>query len=118
MNPIINNRDTKLPYVELGKTIELRFEEKFPDAYELKDYILEDNGNPKYTEQTIQSITMKKHDNGKGSFTLEGNWAVNLSSDSKDYEPRATIRGFHLTCSWDGNMCEYAFIIRTDPTLK
>jgi len=30
------------------------------------------------------------------------------------YEPGSTIKGYRLVCSWGGNECEYAFIIRSD----
>ena len=40
--------------------------------------------------------------------------AAMLSSNSKDYEPENTIRGFKLICSWGDNECEYGFIITSD----
>jgi hypothetical protein len=67
----------------------------------------------KYTlrEDITTPITFS---NRKGTFELDMHPAVFLSSNSEDYLPGKTMRGFKLTCSWGDNQCEYGFIIRTD----
>jgi hypothetical protein len=105
--------DIDIPHVKIGESIDITFNDTAPDTYELKDYILNDDGSQKYADPTIQTVPIE-FDGGAGSFILERNWAVGLSSDMKDYAKGATIRGFKLVCSWGDNMCEYAFIIKTD----
>lgn len=103
----------KIPYLKLGTTIRIVVQKKFPNKITLKDYILKQDGVPKYTDREVKEIPIK-FIKGKGTFKLGVNWAAMLSSNSKDYEPGNTIRGFKLTCSWGDNKCEYGFIVRTD----
>jgi len=79
------------------------------------DSVLNESGVIKYT--TREDITIPfTFSNRKGAFMLEMNPAVFLSSNSEDYLPGKTMRGFRLTCSWGENQCEYGFITRTDAT--
>lgn len=110
---IANDLKIKIPYVKLGEKIEIIFRDKTPSKYELKDYILRENGTLKYNDPTIQPIPIKFNKN-TASFILEPNLFVYLSSNSKDYEPGSTIRGFRLICNWANKKQEYAFIIKTD----
>jgi len=103
----------KVPYIQLGETIQIEFKGVAPDKLKLKDYILKENGIPKYTEKEENEIPAKLV-NGKLTFKLGVHMAAMLSSNSKDYEPGNTIRGFRLICNWDNNECEYGFVIRTD----
>lgn len=103
----------KVPYIQLGKTIQMDFKGIKPDKLVLKDYILKENGIPKYTEKLINEVPVKLVD-GKVTFKLDVHMAAMLSSNSKDYEPGNTIRGFKLTCNWGNNECEYGFIIASD----
>lgn len=46
----------KVPYIQLGKTIQIEFKEIKPDKLVLKDHILKENGIPKYTEKEINMV--------------------------------------------------------------
>ncbi len=105
--------DIEVPYAHLGEIIEIVFKGATPDKYELKDYILMENGLIKYTEKEGIERPIELT-NGKATFELDMHWAAFLSSHSKDYEQGRTFRGFRLTCSWGNNECEYGFVIRTD----
>jgi hypothetical protein len=107
------NSDIQVPYIHLGETIQIEIRGRVPDTFQLKDYILKENGEVKYTEKKAKEILVE-FINRKGTFELDSHIPALLSSDSKDYEQGKTIRGFSLTCSWGQNECEYGFIIRTD----
>jgi beta-lactamase regulating signal transducer with metallopeptidase domain len=102
-----------LPYIKLNREFQIAFKGTAPDSAKLEDYILQPNGNARYSAREVQTIPIEFND-GKGSFVLAANPAAFLSSASSDYEPGASIRGFRLTCNWGKNECEYAFIIRSD----
>lgn len=105
----------EIPYIKSGTIIEIKVKGRVPDTVELRDSVLNESGVIKYT--TREDITIPfTFSNRKGAFMLEMNPAVFLSSNSEDYLPGKTIRGFRLTCSWGDNQCEYGFIIRTDAT--
>jgi len=105
----------ELPYINLGETISIEFDGKAPDSAVLTDHILNADGAEKYniTPETVDI----KWNKDKCSFVLDRNWATSLSSNSADYEPGATIRGFRLICKWGENKCEYTFIIRSDAAI-
>ena len=105
-----------LPYIHLGKSINIAFSGKAPDSATLTDHILRPDGRQKFTDATVETIDITFR-SGKGAFTLEKNWATAFSSDSSDYLPGASIRGFRLVCRWGGNEYEYAFIIRSDAAI-
>jgi|GEM_PF-1419447 len=108
-----NKSKADLPYVKLNQVFQIAFKGTAPDSVKLEDYILQTNGNARYSEREVQTIPIE-FKNGKGSFVLAANPAAFLSSASSDYETGASIRGFRLTCKWGENECEYAFIIRSD----
>jgi hypothetical protein len=103
----------EVPYIQLGETIQIEFKGNPPDKLQLRDYIQKEDGIPKYTGKEVNQIPVKLVGE-KINFKLEVHMAAMLSSNSKDYEPGNTIRGFKLTCSWGENECEYGFIIKTD----
>lgn len=103
----------EIPYIPLDETIQIEFKGIVPDELQLRDYILKKDGTPKYTEKEVNEIPVKLVD-GKMAFKLQEHMAAMLSSNTKDYEPGNTIRGFTLTCKWGDNECEYGFIIKTD----
>ena len=103
----------EVTYIKLGETIQIQFIGTAPDKLQLEDCILKEDGMPKYTEKEVNEIPVKLT-NGKLTFKLDAHMAAMLSSNSKDYEPGNTIRGFRLICNWDNNECEYGFVIRTD----
>jgi len=102
-----------IPYIKLKKEIQIEFKGTLPDSIKLQNFILNCDGKIKYTEKEVQTIPIE-FSNKKGTFVLTQNIASMLSSNSADYEPGASIRGFRLYCSWGENDCEYAFIISSD----
>lgn len=112
---IMNDPSITIPYVTLGETIQIEFNETAPTTYELVETLLSDDGTLKYKAETIENIQLTLA-NGKGSFVLDENVWAHLSSNSEDYEPGATIRGFRLIAQFTDRVQEYTFIIRTDAT--
>lgn len=105
--------DVSIPYVKLGEIIEIEFSNTAPNSYKLTDYILKDNGTLKYKKETAEPVNVEWADK-TATFKLDSNMAAFLSSDSKDYESGATIRGFRLTGEWLDQTKEITFVIRTD----
>lgn len=112
---IMENNVADLPYVKLGETIQIKFQDQTtePGSYELIDYILTEEGKMKYKIPEFSRLELK-FDHGTASFVLKENMLAYASSDSKYYEPGAVLRGFRLLCSWDHDIQEVAFVIRTD----
>ncbi|MOA54166.1 hypothetical protein D3C78_1777370 [compost metagenome] len=79
----------------------------------MTDYILKDNGTLKYKKETAEPVNVEWADK-TATFKLDSNMAAFLSSDSKDYESGATIRGFRLTGEWLDQTKEITFVVRTD----
>lgn len=107
------NSNIEIPYIELGTKIKIEIKGRVPDRIELTDSVLRENGTVKYSYREDQIIPFT-FSNRKGTYDLDIHPAVFLSSNSEDYLPGKTMRGFRLTCSWGENKCEYGFIIRTD----
>ncbi len=110
----LSKDNNQIPYFELGKRIYISFEpEKAPDKIVLYDYILKEDGRPKYTDKETSEVTFE-FINNEATFILNENLSAMLSSNSKDYEKGAVLRGFKLVCNWGKNECEYGFLIKTD----
>lgn len=107
---IINDSKITIPYARLGEIVNLTFTGKTPVSYELKESILNKDGAIKTPQRSIHI----QFTNGSASFNLSENNFSFLSSNIKDYEFGASIRGYRLICKWEDRMQEYAFIIRTD----
>lgn len=105
--------DEDIPYIKIGEKINIDFNGKFPDTCKLNDYILNPDGSKKYNDPPIQIIPIEIFEYNS-SFILEKNWPVSFSSNLKDYEKGAIIRGFRLVCSQEDSIYEYRFVIRTD----
>lgn len=112
--------DSKMvvPYIKLGKEFNFEFKQNPPETIEIYDYVLNENGDNRYPDKrTIVHIPVKLKA-GKCSFEFNEHPASFLSSDSEDYKPGRTLRGFKVICRWESNKttneCEYGFIIRTD----
>lgn len=103
-----------IPYIKQEKEIQIEFLGLMPDSTKLEDFVLDSNGNKKYNETVKPKTIPIKFSNKKGKFIISQNYASMFSSNSKDYEPGASIRGFRLNCKWGEDECEYAFIIRSD----
>jgi len=115
-----------LVYIPNGEDITIYFENHndFPGSFVLTEFILREDGSYKY------NINGMDYDDGiftyrdpfgeylrSFSITIKSNYATLASSFSGDYLPGNTIKGYHLVCTWDGNECEYSFIIRGDPAM-
>jgi hypothetical protein len=87
--------------------------ETAPDSYKLTDYILRDDGSFKYKKEIAELVNVEFEDK-TATFKLDSNMAAFLSSNSKDYEAGATIRGFRLTGEWLDQTKEIMFVVRTD----
>lgn len=106
--------DSNIKYIKIGEEIKIKFDKPFPDELILKDYILNEDGSKKYKNLKVEDLGFELVD-GDVSFILEANDSAIFSSNSKDYEDGAVIRGFEIILTYDnGNECEYGFIIKTD----
>ncbi|HEX3029632.1 MAG TPA: hypothetical protein VHT34_10105 [Clostridia bacterium] len=117
---ILKKSANTVPYIKLGKTITIEFKKSRPDTVEIYDYILTKNGDRKYDDRSKVRIPATIKD-GKCSFKFKGNPASMLSSNSEDYKPGRTLRGFQVICKWSNKSadeCEYGFVIRTDASIK
>jgi hypothetical protein len=106
-----------LPYVRLKEVISISFQGAIPDSMVLVGYVLDARGDIKYPPVKMKPIPFKLN-HKQGSIILEEDPIVLLSSNSEDYEPGHTIRGFQLNCTWGDNSAEYGFILRTDATSR
>ena len=110
---IMEDSNSEIPYIHIGEVVEIKFNNKIPETYELKDCLLRENGKILYDSRLIETINVEKKDDDY-YFILDMNYAVILSSDSRSYEPGQTLRGLKLICDYGDEKKEYAFIIRTD----
>jgi hypothetical protein len=113
---IMNDPAITIPYVKLGETVHISLHPK-PKSFEVRESILLTDGDFKYKRQPAQQqpVTLNFNDNeNEATFTLNENVFALLSSNSQDYQPSGTIRGFRLVCKWEDRTQEYAFVIKTD----
>ena len=103
-----------LPHLADGATITVDFQGDPPDAFRMTEHIINPDGLPKYTTGSADRSVDIVFTHGVGTFTLMPNWATAVSSDSADYAPGATLKGFRLVANWGTDECEYAFVIRGD----
>ena len=106
-----------LVHVQNGETIAITFEGTAPDTATLTEHIINADGSMKYESEYSGTVIDIVFTDGKGSFTLEPNFATVLSSDGADYAPGATLKGYRLTCDFGDDQCEYAFAIRSDAAI-
>ncbi|MDR0293000.1 MAG: M56 family metallopeptidase [Oscillospiraceae bacterium] len=116
-----------LPYIKNGGAITIAFGGAFPDAITVTEYILSENGGRKYNVPGMSynvrfgawNRIFSRIMNRPGSFTIRprANYATGLSSNSADYMPGNTIKGYSILCAWGGNECEYGFVIRGDAAI-
>ena len=111
---ILAQQKGEWPRIPLGTNITMKIEGAQPDAYRLIDYVITEDGEYKYHSDVEPEPIALSYDGEAYHFDLPENWTVGFSSNSEDYEPGRTIRGFRFECSWGENACEYAFILRTD----
>ena len=111
------NDKRPVPRIPLGENIAISFNGTPPDSAALYDGLLYPDGSTKYDSRLINT-TEAEFTDGKYSFPLGTHMAAFASSDSRDYEPGNTWRGFRLVCTWGENICEYAFVLRTDVSFE
>jgi beta-lactamase regulating signal transducer with metallopeptidase domain len=112
-----------LPLVSIGETVTVDFGGYPPSAVIVSESILNESGAPKWRTDEFPKNYNIGMAGGIGKFTIEPNYATALSSNSADYAPGRTIKGYKLVCQWlkpDGstNECEYAFVIRGDAAIS
>lgn len=103
----------ELPYIALGKKITIETENFQTEEFSVFDYILTKTGKIRYDEKVVHTSVVQVN-NGKATITLVPNFAVNLSSNSEDYEPGKTTRGFVIRANIEGSSFAFAFILRAD----
>lgn len=111
-----------LEYVRNGEQVLLEFDGSIPDSITLTEYVLLENGNEKYNLSGMEYDVHYNAFNARFNpfsprdfnFTVEPNYATALSSNSADYQTGNTIKVYRIVCTWGGNECEYAFIVRGD----
>lgn len=101
----------EIPYIEIGRTAVIAFENYPPDKFTVSDILIDKNGNQMYSNREIVDIPVELKA-GKCSFEIMKNWASGLSSTY--VENKTDLRGFRMIASWGQNECEYAFIIKTE----
>ncbi|WP_127533072.1 hypothetical protein [Paenibacillus kobensis] len=110
-----------IPYIKLGSAVEVQLHGITPESYRMTEYILNPDGSLKYApspDQPPQQPMAMSFQEGAGAFILNPSPMASLSSQSADYEPGATIRGFRFVTNNAGKMKEYAFVLRSDATEK
>ena len=101
----------EIPYIEIGNTATISFTNNPPIKFTIKDILIDEHGNQRYSDKEIINIPVELKD-GKVSFNIKKHFASALSSYY--VEGKTDIRGFRVIATWGENECEYAFIIRTD----
>ena len=112
-----HSRDS-LPVVHNGQAVTIKFQGSAPRSWTLTEYILRDNGAPKYNLSGHKEYALRfPFLSRAGRFKIESNWATAFSSSSLDYLAGNTLKGYRLVCHWGENSCEYAFILRGDAAI-
>ncbi|MDX5474744.1 MAG: hypothetical protein LPK00_04325 [Bacillaceae bacterium] len=105
-----NIASDELPYIALNETIHIEVSNLNGKELVIEDYILNKNGSFKYADGVVESYTIPLT-NGKASFKLQTNGAEFFSSNSDDYLPGNTIRGFIV---YSESTTLFSFVLRTD----
>lgn len=103
-----------LVYVPDKKEISIKFNEEIPKDIHLLEYIIDENGNYKYSTDEVEKSIDVSMNGDKASFKLEPNMATLFSSDSTDYDKGAVIKGYRMVCEWKDRKSEYLFVIKSD----
>jgi hypothetical protein len=105
--------EKEILYLPLGSKIKVEFETNPPFDVKLQDRIMKEDGSEKYNKAT-NDMNFEYKD-GNVSATMDFNPVAMLSSDMKDYEKGAVLRGFIISAKWDKETeCEYGFAVYTD----
>jgi len=102
-----NNKDS-IQKFSFGGEIVVEFKENPPKTVEVQDMFINENGERKFTDETISVISVGIID-GKISFDYNEHFASYLDSNTADID----YRGFLVKCVWENNnSCDYAFVIQ------
>ena len=102
------------PVVPLNSIISITFEGMQPDSVSLNDRVINTDGSQRFGQEPEVVTLIKCECDGSYNFALPINPAASASSNSRDYEPGAVIRGFTLTAANDAATVSYAFALHTD----
>ena len=99
-----------------GETITIAFDGKVPDSVTLTEFILNESG------EVLFNVVGMDYDISFGGLSREGSFAVQPNYATVfefgyypgSFFPGRTIKGYALTCHWDGSMCIYSFVVRGD----
>jgi hypothetical protein len=104
---------TDIPYIKLGSKVTTFGGQDLRRAeFNIEDILLAMDGRPKY--KGVNTSIDLKHRGNKVSFKLPVNPSAFLSSNSEDYLPGKTLRGFRLTYQLDNETYSSIFVLRTD----
>ncbi len=101
------------PYAFIGDPIQIQFRDEVPESVMLLDDVINKEGRIKFNGDVTETIPLNIQD-GKATFLLPWNVISVASSNSKDYEPGATIRGFRLICRYGYEEHCYITVLRSD----
>ncbi len=115
-NPFVSifkqtSQQIEFKHIEFGEKAILVFDGKLPDSITVKDDILKNNGEYKYTDKETVEVPVTAESDNKFTFIIEKNLASALSS--LRVVNGTDIRGYRITASWGDNECVYAFMIKT-----
>ena len=112
--PLVTGKELEeIPYIQLGSDVTVTFDGPVPSTVQFEDVVLNMDGSPKYRKGS-NTIVDLVHQGNTVSFKLPTNPDAFLSSNSEDYLPGRTLRGFHLTFELDGQALSYLLVLRTD----
>lgn len=102
-----------IPYVDLDTKVEFRHDGKKVKNAKLYEYILKENGERKYNKSIYKPLEFTES-NDKIFIPVGQNFMTGLSSNTDDYKPGNTFRGFRLVFNDGSKNQEYCFVLRTD----
>lgn len=107
----IMKKDPDIPYIKIGKTVEVDFGKNVPDKLVISDIIINNDGSQLYQDNVNYKPVFELNE-GKRTFKIDKNPASFLSSYY--VENKKDIRGIRIIASWGENECEYAFVFMAD----
>lgn len=103
-----------LVYIKNYEEILIEFNGISPRNIKLTEHILNKKGAPKFATEEAGKVINTKLDKDNVAFKIEPNLTSSLSSNGNDFNPGATIKGYHLVCDFGKSNSDYYFIIRGD----
>jgi hypothetical protein len=102
---------TASPYLPLGNRVAIQFEDS-PGNVTLRETPISVDGDVRWGGW--QDVELES-DDSTVRFEVPVNGATAMSSDSADYLPKSSLRGFVFTVACRAGQDRYAFALRTDP---